>query len=753
MSKINIACGRRRENSMDNNYILTYQTPSKEWMEGLPIGNGRLAAMVWGEDEDIISLNHERLWRGITRERDNITVPDGVLKQIRELVDQEEFFRATSLANTWLAGSGAGISRLKNRIDSYQPAGDLCFCLSDVRKYCGRKLNIFEGIAEVERETNSGNRVKLTTFVDAAGGPVSCWWESDEPFDGEIYFRRAEDENASETCVYAENEINYSCAFDGGICYKVKVALKSDGRITSDDSGIKVSKVKNVIAFIDIAVFNNAVMGDAPELGNLDLGEILAQHTKIFRAEMEKFKLRINTADVDLPTDERLRLFKSGEYDDGLVLLFYHYGRYLFLSSNISGELPANLQGKWNESINPPWGSDYHLNINLQMNYWMAEPLGMSECADKLLNLIDNFVPHAIKAARDLYGTRGLWLPHATDVWGRATPESYGYAVWIGAAPWIAQHYWTHYVYNGDKRFLSERAYPFFREVALFIEDYVTRDENGVYQIVPSQSPENAFACVGLFPISIGKSSAIDVQLAYDALGYAIDASEILNVDKGERIRWIKIRNQLPEFKIGEDGRLLEWDREREEKEPGHRHLSHLYGLYPSDLFSKEVRPEQYEAASKSLEYRISQGGGHTGWSRAWTACLYARLGEGEKVYENITAMINEFATSTLLDLHPPKIFQIDGNFGAVAALTECVAQFRNNKLYLLCALPKAWNTGEIFGLKTPGGHRVDFCWSDREVKHMWITFGFAEQLTVVINGTEITLTGKEGESLHWQKQ
>ncbi|MBQ3554429.1 MAG: glycoside hydrolase N-terminal domain-containing protein [Clostridia bacterium] len=733
---------------MKQHFTIWNKTAPENWDHALAIGNGRLAGMVWGIEEDMISLNHESLWRGVTRMRDNDEVPKEVLGQVRSLIAQEKYFKATAVANAWLSGEGAGVSRRPNRMDLFQPAGDICFRLSGENTYKIRTLDMRTAIAEVLRETESGAEVKLTAFADVCEGVVVCRWESETGFDGTLYYSRPEDEEATVGCTYHPEKILYECSFDGGICYKTAVSVTTDGKADAGEDGIRITGAKTLMAVADISVFLDAVMGDYPRILDYDYEKMSKTHAETFAAQMDAFSLEIKTEGEELPTEELLQRAIDGENIDDLILLYYNFGRYLFLTANFCAELPANLQGKWNHKIKAPWGSDYHLNINLQMNYWMAEPLGMGNYTDSLFRLIEKSVPHAKKAAKDLYGCRGIWLPHAFDMWGRATPESFGYSVWVGAAPWLSQHFWSHYRYTGDVEFLKNRAYPIFKEVAEFYEDYLVRDENGVYQIIPSQSPENSIAGTGLFYVSLGKSSAMDVQLAYDALGYAIDSAEILGVDKGKAKKWKKLRDNLPPFAIGSDGRLLEWDKEYEEKEPGHRHISHLYGLYPSDIFDSETRPEQYHAAKKSLDYRLAQGGGHTGWSSSWVACLYARLGEGELAYNSIARVIKDFSTSSLLDIYPNLVFQIDANYGAVAAVTEMVAQYRGDKLYLLFGAPEHWSEGSIRGLKTPGGHTVDFAWNNGKVTDIAVTIGFGGELKVNMNGEDVVFAGEEGEVL-----
>ena len=283
--------------------------------------------------------------------------------------------------------------------------------------------------------------------------------------------------------------------------------------------------------------------------------------------------------------------------------------------------------------------------------------------------------------------------------------------------------------------------------MAEFYEDYLQKDENGVYQILPSQSPENSVAEVGCFPVLIGQSSAMDVQLCFDALTYAIRSAEILGVDGDKAARWKELRDNLPPFAIGSDGRLMEWNREYTEREPGHRHLSHLYGLYPSDLFTPDTRPAQYEAGIRSLRYRLSHGGGHTGWSRAWVSCLAARLGDREGFYEHYSALIKDFATVSLLDLHPPRIFQIDGNLGAVAAGIEAVVSYYDDTAHLLRGVPAQWASGHLNGVKIPGGHTVNVSWENGRLSSLSVVMGFEPEARLEWQGKTFTAKGQPGET------
>jgi len=372
----------------------------------------------------------------------------------------------------------------------------------------------------------------------------------------------------------------------------------------------------------------------------------------------------------------------------------------------------------------------------LQMNYWIAEPAGMQRYVEALLRHIERYVPHARKAAKDLYGCRGVYYPIQTDAWGRSTPESHGWAVWIGAAAWLAQHVWWHYEYAPDLDFLRQRAYPFFKEVAAFYEDYLIEDDPGVLQIVPSQSPENRFVGGGDLPVSLGVSATMDVILARQALHYAIRSSELLGVDPEKRKQWQAMCERLPKLRIGRHGQLQEWNEDFEEVEPAHRHLSHLVGLFPGDALDPERTPDLWRAAEVSLERRLAAGGGHTGWSRAWVACLFARLGRSEEAWQHLNHLITDFATDSLLDLHPPRIFQIDGNLGGAAAVIEMLLQSYGGELHFLPALPAAWPNGRAAGLRTRGGFTVGMEWANGKLERASVK-GIAAKACVIAYAPE----------------
>lgn len=737
---------------------LWYKTPARDWLEGLPIGTGRLAAMVLGgHKRERIALNHEWLWKGVYRNRDNDKNAHR-LPAVRELLLSGWYAAGCQAANNAFAGGG-GVSDQPCRVDAYQPAGDLYleFNHDSVSEY-RRELDLDSAGVSVSYQLKQGKLVR-EYIADLANDQLLIRvTQEGKPFDCVAWLDRIYDPDCELSFSTAADTLNMQGQIRQGTGFQVTADVWTQGGRMQviDHRKLLLSGVTEAVFAINIGVTARGKTA-AQECGErkpafpVDWQALRQAHIQEYQRHYQSMQLDLMLEESALPTDERLRLVRQGAEDPGLMLLYFNYGRYLLSASSANATLPANLQGKWNEDLNPSWKADYHHDINLQMNYWLAEPAGMQAYVEALLQHIERLIPHGRKAAQDLYGCRGVWFPLQADAWGRATPESHGWAAWIGAAAWLAQHVWWHYEFGLDKAFLRERAYPFFKEVAAFYEDYLIADATGELQIVPSQSPENRFVGGGELPVSIGVSSAMDIQLIQQALGYAIRAAELLEQDQEQRKIWEGILRRLPKLQVGKHDQLQEWDQDFDEVEPSHRHLSHLIGVYPGDNLDPEQTPELWRAAEISLERRLAAGGGHTGWSRAWVACMFARLGRSEEAWRHLNHLL-DYATDSLLDLHPPRIFQIDGNLGGTAAMLECLLQSYHNELHLLPALPKAWPDGRVRGLRARGGFILDITWRQGELVEVSIKSLHASSCVIAHAPEQFSLIDDAGQSVKYVK-
>ena len=729
---------------------MKYNISSKNWAEGLPIGNGRLAAMAWQDgDYDVLTLNHEWLWRGANRGRKPEKSGE-YLPLVRKFLSEGDYFTATALTDLFFSGRG-GCSGLPIRNDAYQVAGELRFLPKGECKFIERELDVRSAVAKTDRMVNG--IVLTSTYVASCVNDIFLfrWQCIGSVFDGELSFSRTADKDAVYSTEIKGGKIIFNCGFNGGISYRVVSAIETDGELKEKECSVCVENATYLNVICDIGTEIKGIDNELLDK-KICFDDELEAHNKKFSGIMGRVEFDIEGGETAAYTNELVDNMKIWGLGNEMVKRYFDFGRYLLISSSFGGDLPANLQGKWNDSICPPWESDYHMDVNLQMNYWFAESCNLPECAEKLVNFVKSFERSGQEAARKLYNCGGVYLPLMTDAWGISTPEAFGWAACLCAAPWLAQHLWWRYIYSGNIDYLKDTAYPYFKLVVEFYEDYLVKDDCGVLQIMPSQSPENRFTGTGRpFPVSVGISSALDVQLVYDALGYAIKSCEILGIDSDKRQRWTAMQDCLPEFKIGPDGRLLEWNEEKEEVEPGHRHFSHLYGLYPSELFTREKRPLQYDACKKALEFRLRQGAAETGWGNAWAACMFARFGDGKAVISHLFRLVNNFTTASMLDMCPlgpgqPNVFQVDGNLGFVAAVVETIVRFTDGKIHLLNAVPDEWKSGYLKGIKIPGGHTVNVSWHNGKLTECEIEFGFENQVAVVVDGICKSLSGKPGE-------
>lgn len=491
-----------------------------------------------------------------------------------------------------------------------------------------------------------------------------------------------------------------------------------------------------------------------------EYGGLLAEHEKDYREFYDRVALSLPEKEENaaLPTDERLQRIISGGTDEGLAKLLFDYGRYLLIGCSRPGDLPATLQGIWNKDFMAPWDSKYTININTEMNYWPAEVCALPECHTALFDLIGRMREHGRSIARRMYDCRGLMAHHNTDLYGDCAPQDNWIpaTIWTMGAAWLCTHLWMHYSYTQDLEFLKW-AYPVMAEAALFFVDFL-EEKDGYLVTNPSLSPENVYilpsgeqgcCCMGAtMDLEILRELFTGCKKAAEILGDAVDEAEIPDVSDMRKLQ--KEINaaleKLPPIRIDSTGRVMEWMEEYEEAEPGHRHVSQLYGLYPSDQISMDKTPELAAAAAETLRVRLANGGGHTGWSRAWIINFYAKLWDGEKAWENICQMLAKSTYANLFDRHPP--FQIDGNFGVTAAIAQMLVQSREQEVILLPALPKAWEQGEVKGLRLVGNAGIALAWKDGRLLQCRVTADQAYKGEIVYGSVRRTVKLKAGETI-----
>ncbi len=763
-----VSCGEVRETD-ETSLILWYDKPSEVWEDALPLGNGRIGAMVFGyTDTERIQLNDDSLWPADLSWDD----PDGTpedLARIRELLIEGRHTEADQLMVE-------KFSR-KDIVRSHQTLGELFIELNhdNITDY-RRELNISDAVAEVSYKTN-GSLVTRRVF---ASNPhqvivVELSSEAEEGLNGKIRMERPEDRGYPTAVTVAEADdllvMRGEITQQGGVfdsrpapilegvrfetCLKVS---NQGGQVVSGDGFLELVNVKHATLYIvsnssyyhddDYSLQNSK---DLENLDGFDAASLLEAHVADHQALFNRVAISLTSEQPDsLPTDVRLQRIKEGAVDPGLEALLFQYGRYLLIGSSRQGTNPANLQGLWNQHIEAPWNADYHLNINLQMNYWLADVTNLSELNQPLFDFTEKLVVSGKSTASNNFGCRGTFFPHATDLWVptwiRARTAYWGSS--FGAAGWLMQHYWQHYLFSNDTTFLRERAFPAMHETAQFYSDWIIEDpRDGTLVSAPSSSPENRFIDQHGNPVALCLGAAVDQQTIAEVFDNYIAACRILDIDNELLETVTEQRGRLREgFVLGSDGRILEWDREYEELEPGHRHMSHLYGFHPGTTVTKSSAPELFDAVRKTLDYRLAHGGAGTGWSRAWLINCAARLLDAGMAHEHIQYFFRESIYNNLFDAHPP--FQIDGNFGYTAGVAEMLIQsHEENIIRILPALPEAWHTGYVTGLKARGGLTVDIVWHNERATEVKLIATKAGETTIIVNDDVTPVNYKKGKN------
>ena len=752
---------------------LWYKQPATNWMtESLPIGNGYMGAMFFGGiEKERIQFNEESLWVGGKGEWDaynggNREASYPYLPKVRELLNAGKFDEAHALAQKKFTGvlKPDQKSDLWEGFGAYQPFGDIYVGTDhneEISEY-NRKLSLTDGMGFVHYKAGE-TTYKRDYFGSYPKRALVFRFQNDNP-SGATYTIHQETVHKNVRFRFEDNQLIMSGALENNkMGFESRLLVESDGEVSFVEGKLVVKSATSVVLYLVAATdyvneYPHYTGRDYKALNKRTIKairtssykEIVSEHKKDYATLYSRVSLQMgDSMSNKTPTDERLKAYASGQKDQALEALYFQYGRYLIISSSRPGTLPANLQGKWNDKSIPTWASDYHANINIQMIYWPVEVANLAECHEPLIEYIDKLRAPGRETVKNYFNSRGWVVNTANNIFGYTAPGwGLPWGFFPGGAAWYSRHAWEHYEFSGDKGFLSSQGYPIMKEAAEFWLDYLSEDTDGKLISSPSYSPENGGISTGAY---------MDIEIVWDAFTNCIKACEVLGDDQAFKQELIIAKSKLLPLKIGKWGQLQEWKEDRDDPESKHRHVSHLYALYPSGQISSAQTPKLAEAAKVSLKARGDDG---TGWSIAWKINFWARLQDGNHAYgllkkamkitseDGVNYMGGGGLYSNMFSTHPP--FQLDGNMGATAGIAEMLLQSHTPALHILPALPDDWENGAVKGLKARGDIEVDIQWKDGKLVGFALKAKENKTIKVKYGDTEKMLNLSANKKVHF---